>query len=113
MPDDSKDSTPKRRLPAVEKPISEISSDKDVRVRILGTVLELTDTSLLIDDGSGKVEIMFDVPEAMAGVMKGQPIRVVARVLPLIDGYVLKGECVQMLEGFDINLYKHAKQICV
>ncbi|MFQ6010101.1 MAG: hypothetical protein ACE5J7_03220 [Candidatus Aenigmatarchaeota archaeon] len=113
MPDESKDSTPKRRLPAIERPISEISSDKDVRVRILGTVLEMTDSSLLMDDGTGKVEVMFDVPEAMAGVMKSQLIRVVARVLPLIDGYVLKGECVQMLEGFDVNLYKRARQICV
>ncbi|MEM5804283.1 MAG: hypothetical protein QXU82_00305 [Candidatus Aenigmatarchaeota archaeon] len=111
MPNENPASAPKRRLPAIEKRISEISIDEDVRIRILGTVLEVAETSLLIDDGTGKAEVTFDDANSLNGIGKGQIIRVVARVLPLIDGYVLKGECVQGLEGFDINLYKRAKQI--
>ena len=113
MPNETQASVAKRRLPAIEKHISDITIDEDVRVRILGTVLEASEASLLIDDGSGKAEVTFDDENSLNGVSKGHIIRVVARVLPLIDGYVLKGECVQTLEGFDINLYKRAKQITV
>jgi len=102
---------PRKRLPAVEKSIADISADKDVRVRILGTVIETADQSLLMDDGTGKAEISWDAPEETAGLQRGQLVRVVARVLPLIDGYALRGEAIQRLEGFDLQLYKKARQL--
>jgi hypothetical protein len=104
---------PRRRLPAIEKNVAEISADKDVRVRILGTVIDSTEDSLLVDDGTGKAEVSWDAPEATAGLSRGQLVRVVARVLPLIDGWALRGEALQRLEGFDLQLYKKARQVVV
>lgn len=96
----------KRRLPAVEKSISEINQ-QDIRVKLLGMIIDRTESSIILDDGSGKIEIFFDnVPE-----IKGNLIRVIARVFPLIDGLECRGEVVQNLEGFDISLYKRAKEI--
>ncbi|MBL7159979.1 MAG: hypothetical protein ISS95_00270 [Candidatus Aenigmarchaeota archaeon] len=99
-----------KRTPAVEKSISEIQ-DSDTRIRILGTIIDLTDGSLLIDDGSGKMEIMFDSNEHLLGLKPRQLIRVVTRIMPLIEGYACKGECVQTLDGFDLESYKKAKKI--
>ena len=100
----------KRRLPAVEKPISDIM-DKDVRVRITGTVIGLGDGSLIIDDGTGKVEVGFTDVNMIAGLTEGQMIRIISRIRPLIDGYACEGEAVQNLVGFDVNLYKKAREI--
>lgn len=100
-----------KRAPANEKNISEIT-DSDARVRIIGTILDMSDSSILIDDGTGKIEIDFDDPGQIAGLTNGKLVRVVCKVLPLIEGYACKGECVQALDGFDRNLYIKAKEIC-
>ena len=107
----SLDSNPgiKRRLPAIERSINEIHPEKDVRVRLLGTVINTAQNSLMIDDGSGKLEISFD--RDISSINQGQVIRVITRVLPLIDGFECKGECIQTLDNFDISLFKRAKEV--
>lgn len=103
----------KKRLPAIEKSIVDIDSARDVRVRILGTILDSSEDTLLIDDGTAKVEVMFENEQMMAGLHNGEMVRVVARVLPLIDGFALRGELVQRLESFDIGMYKRARELTV
>ena len=106
-----KQETFKRRLPAIERSISEIQAEKDIRVKILGTVIDMSDAALLVDDGTGKAEVMFDGPEELMELTQGQLVKVIVRVLPLVDGYTLRGECVQNMKGFDINLYKRSCSI--
>jgi len=103
----------RRRLPALERKIVEISADRDVRVRLTGMVIGVSESSLMMDDGTGKVEVLFDGPEALAGIREGQMVRIFARILPLIDGFECRGECVQNLEGFDMGLYEKARAIMV
>jgi hypothetical protein len=109
MPTDEK--IIKRRLPAKEKAISDINSDRDVRVRILGTIIGITEESLMVDDGTSRTEVVFDDPRNLDGLKEGQFIRVISRILPLIDGFECRGEVVQKLDGLDIGLYKKAKEI--
>lgn len=96
----------KRRMVAKEKLIKDIDS-QDIRVRILGTVIDKNNDSIIIDDGSGKLEISFD---EMPDVKTGQLVRIIARILPLAKGFEARGEVFQDLEGFDIKLYKKAKE---
>lgn len=98
----------RRRLPAIEKDIASIQPEVDVRVRLTGTVIDAGPNSVVIDDGSGKAEIMF---EEQLQVNRGQLVRVIARVLPLIDGFEFRGELLQNLDNFDVNLYKRAKDL--
>lgn len=101
----------KRRLPAIEKSINDIDSAHDVRVRILGTILDTSEDTILIDDGTAKTEVIFENEQMVAGIRNGEMVRVVARVLPLIDGFALRGEVVQRLEDFDIGMYKRAREL--
>jgi hypothetical protein len=96
----------RRRLPAFEKIISDIHPDSDVRVRVTGTVIDTGPSSVVLDDGSGKIEIYF---EEVPSVRQGQLIRVITRIIPLIDGYECKGEVMQNLDGLNLDLYKKAK----
>ena len=100
-----------KRTPAIEKNISNIV-DTDTRIRILGTILDMSESSVLIDDGSGKIEIEFDDSQEIIGLVNGQTVRIICKVLPLIDGYACKGECVQRMDGFDRELYNKTKKIC-
>ena len=99
----------KRRLPAVERKISEIFPERDVRVRLLGTVIDKGTNSIVLDDGTGKIDIMF--PEDPY-VNQGQLIRVVTRILPLLDGFECRGECIQTLDdSFNLDLYKKVREM--
>jgi len=98
----------RRRLPAIEKKISDIQPESDVRVRLLGTIIDSSINSVVLDDGSGKIEVYF---EEQPKVRQGQLVRIVARILPLIDGFECKGELIQNLDGFNLDLYKRVKEI--
>lgn len=98
----------RRRLPAIERKVTEIHPEMDVRVRLTGTVIDSTTNSFVLDDGSGKVEIFFDEDP---NVRQGQMVKTIVRVLPLIDGFECRGEAVQSLDGFDIDLYNKAKEV--
>lgn len=90
-----------RRSPAVMRKISEINPEKDIRVRILGKVIDKNDNFIIIDDGSSKAEIITDINAEMNDF-----VRVFARVLPLEDGYELRAEIIQDINSLNIDLYK-------
>lgn len=98
----------RRRLPAIEKRIADIHPESDVRVKLMGTVIDTGSNSIVLDDGSGKIEIYF---EEIPNVRQGQLVRIVTRILPLIDGYECRGELLQNLDGFNLELYKKVKVI--
>lgn len=98
----------RRRVPAIERKISDIQPEMDVRVRLTGTVIDTSPGSLLLDDGTGKIEILFDEP---FHAIEGNMVKIIARILPLIDGFECRGECLQHLNGFDLKLYKKAKEV--
>ena len=100
---------PQRRMAAAEKTIKEIKPE-DIRVRILGTILALSEGEMIIDDGSGKLEIFFDDQQQLVNLREGQFVRVVTRVLPLTNGFEARGEVVQNLDGFDLQLWRKAKE---
>ena len=60
-----------------------------------------------VDDGSGKVEVNFD--QYVGFVRNGQFVRTITRILPLMDGFECRGEAIQVLNNFDINLYRQVK----
>lgn len=90
-----------RRLPSVARSVSSIDPEKDVRVRLLGSIIDSGNSSIVLDDGSGKAEIILDAPLGVRGV-----VRVFARVLPLEGGFELRAEIVQDMNGLDLNLYR-------
>jgi hypothetical protein len=90
-----------RRLPAAEKKIIDINPEKDVRIRIFGKVLDKADGTIIVDDGTSSATIVTD-----AACSIDDTVRVFARVLPLEDGYELRGEIVQIMNNLDMELYK-------
>ena len=98
----------RRRLPSTEKMVIDIRPETDVRVKLIGTVIDSSENSLILDDGTGKIEITFDEP---VFINNNQLVKVIARIIPLIDGFECKGEVLQTLDKFDLALYRKARDI--
>lgn len=92
-----------KRASAVPRKISGIDPEKDIRVLILGRVVEKSDGTLVIDDGSASAEVVTDSPQP---VSVNDMVRVFSRVLPLENGCELRAEIVQNMNMLDMDLYR-------
>ncbi len=98
-----------RRHPAVLKDVDTITPGEDVRVRIIGTVLEAEKDSIVLDDGTGATEVFLDQDD-LNSVQEGQRIRVLGRVLPTPDSFELQGEIVQDMNDLDMEHYRTVRE---
>jgi len=96
-----------KRMPAIEKLIADVDQ-KDIRVRVLGTVIDRQDNTLVLDDGTGKIVATFDDP---VDVKERKLVRIIGRVMPVDGGLELRGEIVQNMEGLDIDVFKKLSSI--
>jgi hypothetical protein len=97
----------RRRLPSVFRRVSDIKPE-DMRVSVIGTVIDKADDGLVLDDGSGKVDITMIEPfKAELTSM----VRVFGRVIPMEGGVQIQGEIVQDLKGLDLELLRKAHDL--
>jgi len=102
MPEDQKQY---QRFPAVPRAVRSINVETDIRVRILGKIVDkLPNAVVLKDMEDTQTEIRFEKP---VNFEVGRFVRVFARVLPLESGFELHGEIVQDMSDLDKDL--HAK----
>jgi len=90
------------RAPAAYRKIAEIVPEKDIRVRLLGRVIGKGDGTVVIDDGTGRADIVAEE----FGADINDIVRVFARVMPLETGYELRAELVQKMDKLDLELYE-------
>jgi hypothetical protein len=107
MADGFSDERFQRRLPSVERKISEIRPE-DVRVKVLGTVIDKNGSRLVMDDGTGRIEVVFD---EHVDVKLNQLVRVFGRVIPLEDGFEIQSEILQDMSLLDMDLLKKVEGI--
>ncbi|HLD41394.1 MAG TPA: replication protein RepA [archaeon] len=95
-----------KRFPAVEKSIADIE-ERDVRVRVTGTVIDNQGNTCVLDDGTGRISVTFDTPLEL----KAKLVRVIGRVMPFENGVELRGEIIQNMEGLDLYVFKKLSSI--
>jgi len=97
-----------KRFPTVEKKISEITPE-NVRVSVIGTVVDKTNDKLIVDDGTGSIEIFSD-ENLIKNAENSKIVRVIGRVTS--DGSIsINAEIIQDFSKFDIGLYEKIKNI--
>lgn len=104
MPEDSLEDE-RRRYPAEFKAIGDINTE-DVRVSFIGTIVDKGGNTVIVDDGTGKMEIEFDPSEDLDNFEDEDKVRIIGR--PQEDG--LNGEAIQDFSDFDLELYEEAKE---
>ena len=107
MPEEEGSQEFRRRLPSVLKRVSELESG-DIRVSLIGTVLDRADDGIVLDDGTGRIDVTLDEPP---GVDSGGLARVFGRVVPLENGFQVQGEIVQDMKGLDMELLNRVLKV--
>lgn len=97
----------RRRMPSVPKRVAEIAQN-DIRVSVIGTVIDISGSNVVLDDGTGKLNISFENPPDLK---TSQLARVFGRVMPSESGVELQGEFVQSMDGLDIQLRRKAEEL--
>ena len=87
--------------------ISEIEVD-DEQVQVIGFIVDKKESSLILDDGSGELNILFEDPGLIEDVEVGSKVRVFGTPLSIEDTQEIHAEIIQDMEGLDLDLYKRA-----
>ncbi|MEE9323411.1 MAG: replication protein RepA [Candidatus Aenigmarchaeota archaeon] len=107
MPESLEGFVSPRRLPAYEKKVAEIGKD-DIRVRLLGMVIDRKDNVVVLDDGTGKINVVFAEPVVTEA---NKRVRVFGRVIPSEGGFEIQGEILQDMSDVDLELYKKVTEL--
>jgi len=94
-----------------KRKIPEINPDVDLKVKILGFVVDKKDDTLVLDDGSGKIKVFIDIPGMMEKIEINNLVRVFGSTLPTEDGFEIKADALQDLSNLNINLYKKVEEL--
>ena len=97
----------RRRLPSVPRKVNGISQN-DVRVSVTGTVIDVSENGMVLDDDTGRISISF---ENRPNLKTGQLVRVFGRVMPAAEGVELRGEILQDMSGLDTALRKRSEAL--
>jgi RNase P/RNase MRP subunit p29 len=101
--------TPPHVEPAKPRKISEIKTG-DERVRVVGLVVDKKEAELVLDDGSGRITVIFDDPALTGGVEVGSKIRVFGSPLNVADTHELHADIIQRLDKLDLELYDRVRR---
>lgn len=100
--------TPEFRPSAKPRRISEIKTADD-QVQVVGLVVDKKESSLVLDDGSGKLNVLFEDPALVEDIEVGSKIRVFGTPLNIADTHELHSEIIQKLDELDLDLYKKVR----
>ena len=94
-----------------KRKIEEINPENDFKVKVMGFIVDKKDDTLVIDDGSAKLQVFVDLPNIIDSINPNQLIRVFGSVMPTDEGFELKADIVQDLTGLNVNLYKKVDEL--
>ena len=98
-----------RRVPARQRRISDVVMG-DERVRVVGVVVDKRDTEFTLDDGTGRLTVIFDDPAILSGFEVGSKVRVFGTPLSVSGTNELHADIVQRVDKLDLNLYSEVRQ---
>jgi len=98
-----------RRASARPRRISEVRIG-DERVRVVGLVVDKRDEEFTLDDGSGRLTVVFDDPTIAKNVEIGSKVRVFGTPLTVAGMNELHAEIVQRVDGLDLSLYNEVRR---
>lgn len=92
------------------KSIGEVNADIDLKIKVMGFVVDKSDVFIVVDDGKNKVKIFVE-PEMMEKVDIHQFIAVYGSTIPTEDGFEIKADAIQDLTGLNLQFYKKMNEL--
>ena len=95
----------------VKRKIEEINPEIDLKVKIMGFVVDKKDDTVILDDGSKKAKVFVDNITIVEKMNINQLVRIFGSTLPTDEGFEIKADVVQDLSNLNINLYKKVEEL--
>ncbi|MCX6821189.1 MAG: hypothetical protein NTW30_00250 [Candidatus Aenigmarchaeota archaeon] len=95
----------------VKRKIEEINPETDLKVKIMGFVVDKKDDTVILDDGSKKAKVFVDNITIVEKMNINQLVRIFGSTLPTDEGFEIKADVVQDLSNLNINLYKKVEEL--
>lgn len=108
MGDEKKDEVEfKKRAVAKIRRVSTVKKDEDLRVAIIGTIVDIDDKSLFftLDDGEEKVSVLLNNESQMKTLKLGKRVRVIGIIMGFEDSFEIRGELIQDFTGLNVEYY--------
>ncbi|MBD3155106.1 MAG: hypothetical protein GF368_00435 [Candidatus Aenigmarchaeota archaeon] len=91
--------------------IEEINPENDFKVKVMGFLVDKKDETMIIDDGSGKIQVFVDLPNITESVNLNQLVKVFGTIMPTDEGFEIKAGIVQDLSDLNVKLYKKVNKL--
>ena len=101
------ENTPKKRAVAKIRRIGSVKKEEDMRVSIVGTVVDIDDKSLFftLDDGTNKVSVVLNNESDMKKLKLEKTVRVIGVVMGFENSFEIRGEIIQDFTGLNVEHY--------
>ena len=93
------------QLPAIETSISNINDGTVNKIRVVGSIVSIVENGFILDDTTGAIKIIADKSFGNSLAEKDS-IQVIGRVLKIEDGYGIRADFVNKLDGINLKLYR-------
>lgn len=103
-----------KRVPTKPRKVGKIDREEDIRISVIGTLVNKGEDSLVVNDGSGNLEVSFlelHNFERVDELETGQLVRVVGKLDLSSENLRIRGEAVQDFSDFNLDLYKKAEEL--
>lgn len=92
--------------------IEEIN-DNILRCRILGKIIDKTDNTLLLDDGTGIIEVMIneDLTKINSPLEIGQDVFVFGKVIKIDGNYKVFADIIREIKNLNIRQYRKVMKL--
>ncbi|MHA1267214.1 MAG: hypothetical protein ACTSRS_18400 [Candidatus Helarchaeota archaeon] len=105
----------KRPDPAKELLINEISDREiDKNIKILGSIIEANPNYILLDDGTGQIQIVLNDDTKVSGeeiLEVGALVRAFGICNKVEGKFLLSGKIIQDMRGLDLELYQRVREV--
>lgn len=91
--------------------IEEINPENDFKVKVIGFLVDKKNDTMIIDDGSGKIQVFVDLPNITDSVNLNQLVKVFGTIMPTDEGFEIKAGIVQDLSDLNVKLYKKVNKL--
>ncbi|VVB74505.1 OB-fold nucleic acid binding domain protein [Candidatus Tiddalikarchaeum anstoanum] len=97
----------KKRAVAVTRKISQINKETDLRIAVVGSIIDIDMKSLFftLDDGDKKISVLLNNDDQLKKLKLGEIVRVIGIVMSFDNGFELRGEVVQNFTGLNAEYY--------
>ena len=103
----------KKRAFAKLRKLNDVNINKDSRVSVVGSVIDIDEKNLFfsVDDGTNSVNVLLNNEEQLKILKHGKIVRIIGLVMSYENNFEIRAEIVSDFTGLNVNEYNNYLEI--